>query len=124
MAEPSILIEDTELFNNISKLWGFNDISELRGQDNRLVEMVTGYLKSIYQIDVDPKQINVTVTRTGPGKAPTPKGWFACPKCGQRILKVAEGARSEKLFIKCKQCRNEIEIKIGDVSQNEPENRK
>ena len=41
------------------------------------------------------------------------KTWYLCPNCGKKILKYDEiKAKSEKLYIKCKQCKKEIEIKI------------
>ena len=40
------------------------------------------------------------------------KTWYRCPICGQKILKVNGLAKSQGLFIKCKKCKNEIEIKI------------
>lgn len=38
--------------------------------------------------------------------------WYKCPICGQKILKYEENAKSEKVYIKCKKCKNIIEIKI------------
>lgn len=38
--------------------------------------------------------------------------WYKCPICGQKILKISEIAQSKGLYIKCKKCKNEIEIKI------------
>lgn len=40
------------------------------------------------------------------------KLWYYCPKCGQKLLLHEEGAKSEKVFLKCKRCKNEIEIKL------------
>jgi transcription elongation factor Elf1 len=40
------------------------------------------------------------------------KQWYICPNCGQKILKYTEKAKSRDLFIKCKNCKQEIEIKI------------
>lgn len=41
------------------------------------------------------------------------KIWFRCPNCGQKLLKYDEvDGKSKKLFIKCKQCKEEVEIKI------------
>lgn len=40
------------------------------------------------------------------------KKWFRCPKCGQKLLKYKEDAESKKVYLKCKRCKNEIEIKI------------
>lgn len=38
--------------------------------------------------------------------------WYKCPVCGQKILKISKEAQSRGLYIKCKKCKNEIEIKI------------
>lgn len=38
--------------------------------------------------------------------------WYKCPICGQKILKISKEAQSKGLYIKCKKCKNEIEIKI------------
>lgn len=38
--------------------------------------------------------------------------WFQCPICGQKILKISAASKSEGLYIKCKKCKNEIEIKV------------
>lgn len=41
------------------------------------------------------------------------KTWYRCPVCGQKILKIKENAKASKLYIKCKRCKNEIEININ-----------
>lgn len=38
--------------------------------------------------------------------------WYLCPYCGQKILKYDKEAKSKKIYIKCKKCSKEIEIKI------------
>lgn len=39
--------------------------------------------------------------------------WYLCPNCGKKILVYdIEKAKSEGLYIKCKQCKKEIEIVI------------
>ena len=38
--------------------------------------------------------------------------WYRCPVCGQKLLKVSNKAKSKGLYIKCKKCKNEIEIKV------------
>ena len=41
------------------------------------------------------------------------KKWYECPYCGKRLLKYDEvKARSNDVFIKCRKCKREIEIKI------------
>lgn len=42
------------------------------------------------------------------------KVWYRCPNCNQKLLKYDEiDGKSKKLFIKCKNCKKEVEIKIG-----------
>lgn len=38
--------------------------------------------------------------------------WYLCPYCGKRLLQYDQGAISKKVYIKCKNCKKEIEIKI------------
>lgn len=35
--------------------------------------------------------------------------WFFCPICGQKLCKIAPNAQG--VFIKCKKCKNEVEVK-------------
>lgn len=37
--------------------------------------------------------------------------WFHCPVCGQKLCKVAPGAKG--VYLKCKKCRNEVEVKAS-----------
>lgn len=42
------------------------------------------------------------------------KIWFRCPNCGQKLLKYDEiKGLSKAVYIKCKNCKKEVEIKIG-----------
>jgi len=42
------------------------------------------------------------------------KEWYLCPNCKKRILKYDElKGESKYLYIKCKQCKKEVEIKIN-----------
>lgn len=43
----------------------------------------------------------------------TERHWFTCPCCGQKICQFADGAISMQVFIKCKKCGNEIELRIN-----------
>lgn len=45
--------------------------------------------------------------------------WFTCPVCGQKICQFTEDAMSMKLYIKCKKCHNEIELKINMNNQED-----
>lgn len=42
------------------------------------------------------------------------KVWFVCPHCKKRILMHSPDAKSDKLYIKCKNCKREVEIKINN----------
>lgn len=39
------------------------------------------------------------------------KQWYICPVCGYKLLKTKKGFYSRGVFIKCKKCQKEIEIK-------------
>jgi len=42
------------------------------------------------------------------------KKWYYCPECGQKLLKYDDKeGKSRKVYIKCKKCRKEVEIKIN-----------
>ncbi len=43
---------------------------------------------------------------------PLKKHWYLCPICGKRLFLYHDAAVCRGLFIKCRECRNEIEIKI------------
>lgn len=40
------------------------------------------------------------------------KKWYCCPICGQKLCKCNEKALAQGVYIKCKRCTNEVEIKI------------
>lgn len=40
------------------------------------------------------------------------KKWFMCPYCGKKIVKYEEDASSKGVFLLCKKCGKEIEIRI------------
>lgn len=40
--------------------------------------------------------------------------WYHCPKCGQKICMASSNASGKEIFIKCKKCKSEIEIRIGE----------
>lgn len=43
----------------------------------------------------------------------TNEKWFRCPKCSKKILKYNEHTgKSQDIYIKCKRCKEIIEIKI------------
>ena len=42
------------------------------------------------------------------------KTWFDCPKCRKHLVKYDElKAKSAQVYIKCKNCKEEVEIKIN-----------
>lgn len=50
--------------------------------------------------------------------------WFRCPDCGQKLAQKEKGAVSSGVFIKCKKCRKEIEIKLKENESYESVSRK
>lgn len=44
--------------------------------------------------------------------------WFSCPLCGQKICQFSKGAKAYELYIKCKKCHNEVEVKINARSMD------
>ena len=48
--------------------------------------------------------------------------WYVCPVCGQKICQFSDEAIAMELYIKCKKCHNEIEIRINrHVTSNSKE---
>lgn len=45
-------------------------------------------------------------------KPPLERKWFKCPFCGKKIAIYDNTAKSSGVFIVCKNCKKEIEIKI------------
>ncbi|MEG0108196.1 MAG: hypothetical protein RR705_05020 [Lachnospiraceae bacterium] len=43
---------------------------------------------------------------------PTKKKWFSCPNCGQHLLIYDNTASCKNVFVRCKKCGLDIEIKI------------
>jgi len=39
------------------------------------------------------------------------KEWFVCPICGQKLLMIDKTKNIEGVYIKCKKCKQEVEIK-------------
>ena len=39
--------------------------------------------------------------------------WYICPHCGKKVLQYMSSSEGKKLYIKCKNCKKEIEIKIN-----------
>lgn len=39
--------------------------------------------------------------------------WYKCPRCGKKLLKYdEEKGKSKEVYLKCKQCKKIVEIKI------------
>lgn len=38
------------------------------------------------------------------------KEWYNCPVCGQKLLKINPSKKIEGVYIKCKKCRQEVEV--------------
>lgn len=38
--------------------------------------------------------------------------WFKCPHCGKKLVLYDNTAKASGVFIKCKNCKNEVELKI------------
>ena len=45
-------------------------------------------------------------------KPPLERKWYTCPYCGKKLVIYDNTARSSGVFILCKNCKNEIEIRI------------
>lgn len=45
-------------------------------------------------------------------KPPLKRDWYKCPYCGQKLLLYDNTAKSKGIYIKCKKCGKEIEIKV------------
>ena len=43
---------------------------------------------------------------------PLKRDWYKCPTCGKKLVIRDNTAFCRGVFIICKQCKNEIEIKI------------
>lgn len=42
------------------------------------------------------------------------KIWYRCPYCNKKIIRYEEDAKSKGIFLLCKNCKKEIEIKINN----------
>lgn len=49
------------------------------------------------------------------------KDWFKCPICGQKLAKIDKTKHIEGVFLPCKRCKNEVEIKNLIRNESEPE---
>lgn len=46
-------------------------------------------------------------------RIPTKREWLTCRVCGQKLAIVDDTAECHGVFIKCKNCKNEIELRIA-----------
>lgn len=42
----------------------------------------------------------------------TERKWFSCPYCGKNLVIVDNTARCNGIYVKCKKCKREVEIRI------------
>ena len=45
-------------------------------------------------------------------KPPLRRDWYCCPYCGAKTMLYDNTARCNGVFLKCKRCRREFEVKI------------
>jgi len=46
--------------------------------------------------------------------------WYHCPICGQKIFQIDTNARAEGIYVKCKKCKNIIEVRLEPKLEPEP----
>ena len=39
--------------------------------------------------------------------------WYKCPFCNKKLIKFNEDAKCKGVFLLCKKCKKEVEIKIN-----------
>jgi len=44
--------------------------------------------------------------------------WYKCPYCNKKLIKYQEDAKANGIFLLCKNCKKEIEIKINKEKQS------
>ena len=47
--------------------------------------------------------------------------WYTCPVCHTKLLKVADNFIAKGIYIKCKKCKRQIEVKQNIARAQEPE---
>lgn len=45
-------------------------------------------------------------------KPPIKRMWYQCPHCGKNLIVYDNTAHCSGIFVKCKNCKNEVEIRI------------
>lgn len=43
---------------------------------------------------------------------PLKRKWYLCPICGTKLALTGKRANCNQIYIKCRTCKNEIEIKV------------
>lgn len=66
----------------------------------------------IYYVDtmIDGKALNHKIKKIR--IPPIERQWYKCPKCGAKLAIIDNVTHCSHLFIKCRVCKNEIEVKI------------
>ncbi len=63
-----------------------------------------------------PKQLTVPEMPTAKPPGTTERGtgiiWYCCPVCGQKIFKIKKDAKACGIEVKCKKCRNIINVSL------------
>ena len=60
--------------------------------------------------NIDPKMLNHKIKKIR--IPPLERRWYKCPKCGAKLAIIDNTTRCNNLFIKCRVCKNETEVKI------------
>lgn len=45
-------------------------------------------------------------------KPPLERYWFRCPYCGKKLALYDNTTQCNGVFLKCKNCKNEVELKV------------
>lgn len=47
------------------------------------------------------------------------KVWYKCPICGKNLVKIDDSKHIEGVFVKCKLCKTDVEIKNNSIKELE-----
>lgn len=50
--------------------------------------------------------------KKNPITIPTERKWYKCPYCGKKLLIYDDAANCRGLYINCRECKREVNIKI------------
>ena len=53
-----------------------------------------------------------TILREYMIKIPTERKWYRCPYCGKKLLIYEDTAKCSGVYLNCRECKREINIKI------------